>query len=85
MYVKNAIIHLVDKSMDGALLNNVELPVRTNQDVNSMVESLVRSLINSKYTRPCKYQDLNYIGNDEIGAGFKARIKGWQMFDVEEW
>ena len=27
MYVKNAIIHLVDKSMDGALLNNVELPV----------------------------------------------------------
>ena len=57
MYVKNAIIHLVDKSMSGALLNNVELPVRTNQDVNSMVESLVRSLINSKYTRPCKYQD----------------------------
>ena len=42
MYVKNAIIHLVDKSMDGALLNNVELPVRTNQDVNGMVESLVR-------------------------------------------
>jgi hypothetical protein len=30
-------------------------------------------------------EDLNYIGNDEIGAGFKARIKGWQMFDVEEW
>ena len=29
-------------------------------------------------------EDLNYI-NGEVGAGFTARIKGWQMFDVEEW
>lgn len=77
MYVKNAIIHLVDKSMDGALLNNVELPVRTNQDVNSMVESLVRSLINSKYTRTCKYQDFT---NSELRACTESMIYSDEEF-----
>lgn len=57
MYIKNAVLHMVDPNMKGVLLNNVELPIGTNKDVTKMIESLVKSLLRNKNLRSCRYKD----------------------------
>ena len=85
---KGWIIEYLENSIDDNAGFNLEWELKKdNKTFITSVTKITPSMLQDtlKFVLNELDEDLNYIGNDEIGAGFKARIKGWQMFDVEEW
>lgn len=85
---KDWIIEYLENSIDDNAGFNLEWELKKDNktfiiSVTKITPSMLQDTL--KFVLNELDEDLNYIGNDEIGAGFKARIKGWQMFDVEEW
>ncbi|MBB1549155.1 MAG: hypothetical protein HG450_004050 [Clostridiales bacterium] len=85
---KDWIIEYLENSIDDNAGFNLEWELKKdNKTFITSVTKITPSMLQDtlKFVLNELDEDLNYIGNDEIGAGFTARIKVWQMFDVEEW
>lgn len=85
---KDWIIEYLENSIDDNAGFNLEWELKKDNKTfitnvikitPSMLQDTLKFVINELD------EDLNYIGNGEVGAGFTAGIKGWEMFDVEEW
>lgn len=85
---KDWIIEYLENSIDDNAGFNLEWELRKDNKIfitsvtkitPSMLQDTLKFVINELD------EDLNYICNGEVGAGFTAKIKGWEMFDVEEW
>lgn len=85
---KDWIIEYLENSIDDNAGFNLEWELKKDNKTfitnvikitPSMLQDTLKFVINELD------EDLNYIGNGKIGAGFTAGIKGWEMFDVEEW
>ena len=84
---KDWIIEYLENSIDDNAGFNLEWELKKdNKTFITSVTKITPSMLQDtlKFVLNELDEDLNYIGNDD-GAGFTARIKGWQMFDVEEW
>ena len=85
---KDWIIEYLENSIDDNAGFNLEWELKKdNKTFITSVTKITPSMLQDtlKFVLNELDEDLNYIGNDAIGAGFKARIKGLQLFDVEEW
>ena len=85
---KDWIIEYLENSIDDNVGFNLEWELKKdNKTFITSVTKITPSMLQDtlKFVLNELDEDLNYISNDEIGAGFTARIKGWEMFDVEEW
>ena len=85
---KDWIIEYLENSIDDNAGFNLEWELKKDNKTfitnvikitPSMLQDTLKFVINELD------EDLNYICNGEVGAGFTAKIKGWEMFDVEEW
>ena len=85
---KNWIIEYLENSIDDNAGFNLEWELKKdNKTFITSVTKITPSMLQDtlKFVINELDEDLNYIGNGEVGAGFTAGIKGWEMFDVEEW
>lgn len=85
---KDWIIEYLENSIDDNAGFNLEWELRKDNKIfitsvtkitPSMLQDTLKFVINELD------EDLNYIGNGEVGVGFTAGIKGWEMFNIEEW
>lgn len=84
---KDWIIEYLENSIDDNAGFNLEWELKKdNKTFITSVTKITPSMLQDtlKFVLNELDEDLNYI-NSEVGAGFTARIKGWEMFDVEEW
>ncbi len=85
---KDWIIEYLENSIDDNAGFNLEWELKKdNKTFITSVTKITPSMLQDtlKFVINELDEDLNYIGNGEVGAGFTAGIKGWEMFDVEEW
>ena len=85
---KDWIIEYLENSIDDNAGFNLEWELKKdNKTFITSVTKITPSMLQDtlKFVINELDEDLNYIGNGEVGVGFTAGIKGWEMFDVEEW
>ena len=85
---KDQFIEYLEHSIDDNAGFNLEWELKKdNKTFITSVTKITPSMLQDtlKFVINELDEDLNYIGNGEVGAGFTAGIKGWEMFDVEEW
>jgi len=84
---KDWIIEYLENSIDDNAGFNLEWELKKdNKTFITSVTKITPSMLQDtlKFVLNELDEDLHYI-NGEVGAGFTARIKGWEMFDKEEW
>ena len=85
---KDWIIEYLENSIDDNAGFNLEWELKKdNKTFITSVTKITPSMLQDtlKFVINELDEKLNYIGSDKIGASFTARIKGWEMFDKEEW